>query len=133
MSPFFRDGEEIHVKQNYYNCHSLKRDDIVIVDTYSHYWQILKQVKALPGDKIRMDFDKWSIFINNEQLFSPHGQYVFTKSELDMMNLYLKEDTLIENAYFVFGTQLQNSIDSRKLGGISFENIIWKIDRDIIQ
>lgn len=128
MEPFFKDGENLQVKQNYYNCHTIQRDDFVIVDTHSNYWQIIKQVKATPGDKIIINFDEGSIFINDTKLISPYWDYIFTKPELEMMNLYVKDNLLIKNAYFVFGTLQKNSIDSRKLWWIDRKNIIWKID-----
>lgn len=128
MEPFFKDGENLQVKQNYYNCHTIQRDDFVIVDTHSNYWQIIKQVKAIPGDKIIINVDTGNIFINDTKLISPYWDYIFTKPELEMMNLYVKDNLLIENAYFVFGTLQKNSIDSRKLWWIDRKNIIWKID-----
>lgn len=89
---------------------NIERYDIVVAKTHND--TLIKRVYGLPNDTIECKNGK--IYINEEQIEDP---YAFGETE-DFEKITLKE-----NEYFLMGDNRLVSLDSRKLGPISKEEI----------
>lgn len=125
MYPYFSNWDKIEVLQDFYKCNTIKRNDFVIFN--SSYWQLIKQVKALPWDKVEF-LDK-NIYINWKKIFSNEWNFDFNQSNIDLIWLYLENGYLKKDLYLVFWTRKNWIIDSRILWPINFENIVWKVKK----
>lgn len=128
MYPTLKDSEmaimdALHVKDD-----DIERFDIIVID--SHYLEkyIVKRVIGLPGEKIEYKDDK--LYINDQyypesfldqdyinQIKADKGLSVFT----DDFVIQLNDDEL-----FVLGDNRINSLDSRVLGPVSYQDVVAK-------
>ena len=88
----------------------LKRFDIVVIRENNEY--IIKRIIGLPGEAIRCKDNV--IYINGESLEDKYGNGVTND---------FKEVTIPEGKYFVMGDNREVSLDSRRLGPISYKDI----------
>lgn len=127
MHPILQDGENISVRESYYTCHAIQREDIVIYQSLSR-WQLVKQVKALPGDEVTIDTETQNLRVNHLLLKNPRGEpYIFTSGELKFLSLFLEDGYLKSPYYFLFGTLPSGSFDSRKIGWVLAKDILGKV------
>lgn len=127
MSGILQDGENIQVWEGYYNCHNIHRWDIVIYQTLSR-GQLVKEVKVLPWDLLEADFEKWYLVVNTEVLSNYSWEkYIFTRWELEFMQLYFQEGVMKDENYFIFWTTTFWWYDSRKFAWIMKKDLIWKV------
>lgn len=128
MYPTLKDSEmaimdALHVKDD-----DIERFDIIVID--SHYLEkyIVKRVIGLPGETIEYKDDK--LYINDQyypesfldqdyinQIKADKGLSVFT----DDFVIQLNDDEL-----FVLGDNRINSLDSRVLGPVSYQDVVAK-------
>lgn len=66
MLPTLHDGEKLLV---YKFMYTPKRGDIVTIDTNEHLGKnIIKRVIGLPGDTVKIDYDKHEVYVNGQLL-----------------------------------------------------------------
>lgn len=125
MEPLLKNGQKIQVLDGYYRCNALvNRGDIIIYK--KNDWEIVKQVRALPGDVIK--FENTSMFINGEILKnSIWWIYIFSTKEIALLRAYLQNWILQEWTFFAFWDNLTNSIDSRKIWWLGIDNFVGKV------
>lgn len=125
MNPLFKNGEKVHFLIWYYRCNNLQRGDIIAYDFANTGNIYMKILYGFPGDKIFFEENK--IFINNKELKnSSWNSYFFTDAEIQLMNLFIKNNILDKWSYFIFWDNIWNSDDSRKFWAIWEKNIVWK-------
>lgn len=123
MSPTLSDGDKILVNKISYRLHSIKRNDVVIVQQSGteHNYYSVERVIALPGEKIQIK--DGIVYINGKKL---EEKYDFPVMENG--GLALEDITLDEDEYFVLCDNRNNGEDSRNanVGNILRENIVGK-------
>lgn len=129
MNPLFLDGQKLRVAEGYYQCNpSVVRDDVIIYKSSTTNGSIVKQVRVLPGDIVK--FANHAMILNGETLKNSAGQaYDFAENEIKLLSAYLREGKLQEGSFFVFGDNLANSADSRKIGAVGIANFQGKVLR----
>lgn len=128
MTPLIKNWAKLKVIENYYKCSwKVQRWDVIIYKSSSISWEIVKQIKALPWDKIK--FDKSSMILNGELLKnSSWSIYSFQDQEIKLMSAYLRSWALQDATFFAFGDNVKNSIDSRKIGWIGIIGFVGKVE-----
>lgn len=128
MNPLFKNGEKVYFLIWYYRCNNLQRGDIIAYDFANTGNIYMKILYGFPGDKIFFEENK--IFINNKELKnSSWNSYFFTDAEIQLMNLFIKNNILDKWSYFIFWDNIWNSDDSRKFWAIWEKNIVWKFNK----
>lgn len=127
MSGVLQDWEKISVFEWFYNCHNVERWDIIIYQTLSR-WQLVKEVKVLPWDQLKADFEKGFLQVNGKILSNYLWEnYIFRAEELKFMELFFQDGYMQKDNYFIFWTSIFGWFDSRKIWGINREYILWKV------
>ncbi|HEX3044104.1 MAG TPA: signal peptidase I [Bacillota bacterium] len=125
MEPTFQIGERFIVSGLYYRNHKISRGDVILFTFPKNPGSIyFKRIVALGGEKIEIKDSK--IFINGSEL-DKAGSFTF-----DGNSVSLKQDLSIsvpQNAVFVLGDNLDNSLDSRTplMGPIDIKYIKGKV------
>jgi signal peptidase I len=119
MNPYLKEGQYVLLDKEYFHSNPIRRGDVIAFKselTRGKY--LIKRIIALPYEFVELkDSD---ILVNNELY-----KKVKKKSGSNFVNhLRLK---LEEQQYFVLGDNLDNSFDSRKLGGIKITDILGLI------
>lgn len=115
MYPTLKDGNVISCTTD---TTSIQRGDIVVIKTGFHKL-IIKRVIALPGETI--EIKNGITYVNG----ICYEEFEFEKIE-DAGILADKPLTLSGDEFFVMGDNRNHSSDSRKMGAIKQENIIYK-------
>lgn len=115
MYPTLKDGNIISCTTD---TTSIQRGDIVVIKTGFHKL-IIKRVIALPNETI--EIKNGITYVNG----TCYEEYEFDKIE-DAGILADKSITLSGDEFFVMGDNRNHSSDSRKIGAVKQENIIYK-------
>ena len=110
MDDTLKDGDIMILNEISYKSRELKRFDIVVIRENNEY--IIKRIIGLPGEAIRCKDNV--IYINGESLEDKYGNGVTND---------FKEVTIPEGKYFVMGDNREVSLDSIRLGPISYKDI----------
>ena len=123
MSPTLESGDKILVNKLSYHIHSIKRNDVVIVQQSGseHNYYTVERVIGLPGEEVQIQEGK--VLINGKKLKEP---YDFP--EMENGGLALEPVILEEDEYFVLCDNRNNGEDSRNanVGNIAREDIVGK-------
>lgn len=123
MSPTLESGDKILVNKLSYHIHSIKRNDVVIVQQSGseHNYYTVERVVGLPGEEVQIQDGK--VLINGKKLKEP---YDFP--EMENGGLALEPVILEEDEYFVLCDNRNNGEDSRNanVGNIAREDIVGK-------
>ncbi|MBN2457600.1 signal peptidase I, partial [Candidatus Woesearchaeota archaeon] len=112
MEPLFYDGETVALLNGYYDCNDAKRGDIIAYNYSGNDNPIIKRIIAEGGDLLEFDDDL--LLINNRPLKNSENKtYVFSEKQKNMINLYIEEGRLVEDAFLIFGEDTKSSTDSR--------------------
>jgi len=91
MEPFIKNGQVIQVAKGYYNCHDIKRDDVVIYNYSDGKEPLIKMVKGIEGDTITLQAisENEAHLIINGQLVKNHEnkEYVINAKGQKMLSL----------------------------------------------
>lgn len=133
MEPSLMPEQKIKVLLGYYDCHEIKRNDIVAI-SYMNGERIMgKFVKAIPGDNffLKKKNGSWQVYVNGKILLNSEGMvYDLDINRAKMLALYEKDYNRIipNNAYLILGNITSGSRDSTQFGLISKEKIIGKVE-----
>jgi signal peptidase I len=134
LSPLIKGGTFITIDYNYYQNKEIQRNDIVVRSYPGREGdEIIKIVKAIPGDKFELKQvgdNAWQIFINDKVLVNSQNQpYQINQSRYNLLRSYEKnyKNIIPGNAYFLLGDRVGGSLDSTRFGLISKRNILGKV------
>lgn len=113
MEPLYNDS----TVTLFYRWGSVKRQDIVLVDSAAEDKRIIKRVIALPGD--RVEIKDSVVYLNGAALDEP---YVAYPGGADLAELTVPEGTV-----FVLGDNRAVSLDSRALGPIPEDEVMGTV------
>ena len=123
MNNTLNHGDSLIVEKVSYLFGDVDRFDIVVFPHYDAakgkevYY--IKRVIGLPGETVQIT--DGNIYINGSKLNEDYGYYI---NDIPMNGYDASEEyTIGEDEYFVLGDNRNSSIDSRKIGCISREDI----------
>lgn len=123
MSPTLQDGDEILIDRMTYHIHSIKRNDVVVVqhNGSQHNYYTVERVIGMPGEKVKIEDGE--VYINGEKL---EEKYDFPKMENG--GLALEELTLEEDDYFLLCDNRNECEDSRNanIGNVQKQDIVGR-------
>lgn len=123
MVPRINNADKILHLVGYYNCNKIQRNDIITYNFTGNENLLLKQIKAIPGDKFEYYND--TIFINSKIL--KNSVNISYKISSKMLELYSKSYPILpENTYLILGDNPSGTLDSSKFGLIDKSQIIGK-------
>ena len=121
MSPTLDNQEVLILNKAKYRFTDVKRGDIIAF-TYEDTKYLIKRVIGLPGDHVSIIDNK--VYINGRYYVEDYLKDVDTP-DFDLQDLGYNE--VPEGMYFVLGDNRDNSLDSRKIGLVSKEDIIGEV------
>ena len=132
LAPLINSGQVIKLFYGYYNCHPIRREEIVAYNYAGNDAPIIKIVKAIPGDKWRLNKNNHSyqIIVNNKALKNSEGKlYQIPENKITMLKLYTKSyPVLPEDTYLILGNRVSGSLDASRFGLIDKGNILGKVE-----
>ena len=125
MEPLIKAGQTLILLENYYQCHPVQRGDIIAYEYKGNENPLIKKVKVLGGDAIK--FQKNNLLVNGKILKNSQSRpYVFSQQSKKMINLYIKNEKLIDSAYLILGENVSDALDSRHFGAVSANDFLGK-------
>ena len=126
MEPLLSNGMEITLLSNYYQCgYPIERGDIIAYNFGGDKNPLIKIIKVLSSDEVEVHGAK--LKVNGEFLKNSKGsEYSFSEQQLAIMSLYIKNNHIPENSFFIFGDNISDSKDSRKFGAVSSRDFLGK-------
>lgn len=132
LAPILNPGDEITVQYGYYQCRQVNRGDIIAYNFAGNPEPIIKIVKALPGDELKLKklegSNCWEVLVNEQVLKTSENQdYCLPEPRQKMLELY--QGIIAENAYLILGNLAQGSLDSTRFGLVHKTDILGKVKR----
>lgn len=132
MQPLFKEGAEVKIDFNYYNCKKPQTGEIVIYQYSPDKNPIIKGIKGVAGDTIELKptADKWNIIINSQILRNSAGQeYAIDRKGYNLLSLYIKDygNKIPTNSFLIMGDQAQGTFDSSMLGLVGTQGLLGKV------
>jgi len=131
MSPLIKNGQTITVLKGYYNCHKVKRNDVILLRYAGNKNPLIKIVKAIPGDSWHLENSNgcYHIIVNGNIVKNSEGKnYCLSGKKAKMLQLYASDYPIIpQNAYLVLGNKVEGTMDSTRFGLLGKDNIIGKV------
>ena len=132
MFPFINSGDKVTAIYDYYNCHDVLRNDVVLYDYSGNKNLLIKFVKAVPGDtwSLKKVNNEYEIVVNGISLLNHENiPYSLTENSIKMIELYIKDYPVIpENTYLLLGDKTSGSMDSTKFGLVNKKQIMAKVE-----
>ncbi len=136
LSGIVESGETVNVLLGYYDCHEIKREDIVAYDYAGNENPVIKVVKALPSDSFSLKESKegfgWNLFVNGKIAANSENQpYLLNESRYKMPSLYERDynGVVPENSYLLLGNVASGSLDSTVFGLVHKSDILGKMEK----
>lgn len=132
LSGFIENGQTIKVREGYYACNEVKRDDIVIY-RYAGTSQIIKVVKGIPGDTFELRAirpGRYNILIGGVVAQNSKNEpYLIGPDEHKMLSLYVRDykGVIPKDAYLILGNLPGGSTDSTEFGLVGRKDLIGKV------
>lgn len=128
MEPILKDKTKVTLLENYYKCgHSVQKGDWIAYDYAGNKNMLIKIIKATDQDEI--EILGGNMKINGEFLVNSAGKrYIFTKQEVKLLSLYIKDQHIPQKSFFAFGDNVTASKDSRKFGAVSAQDFLGKFE-----
>jgi signal peptidase I len=126
------DGQIVKVFLNYYDCHKIQRNDLVLYSFAGRKTPLIKIVRGIPGDKLNLQQTTggWHILINNKILKNSQDiPYLIFGQGYKMLTLY--EDKIPSGAYLILSNLPGGAMDSTRFGLIGREGILGKAIKKI--
>lgn len=127
MYPLFENGEIVTAEENYYDCHEIEKEDVVIFNFKTREGDYIKRVRAMEGDTL--EFEDSYIKINGEFTLNSVGEkYIINQSQQRILSIPLENNIMPKNSYLVLGDNTDTStFDSRQFSFISKKQIIGRV------
>lgn len=132
LEGIFNDGDNVKILHDFYDCNDIQRGDVIIYDYSKQEDNLIKSVKAIPGDTIELRANEQgsrNIFVNGEILTSSSGApYILAAGKKTMLELHINDfqGKVPENMYVILGNQPEGTLDSIRFGFVNKQRIIGK-------
>jgi signal peptidase I len=112
-----------------------QKNDIIVVNYDERNELLVKRIIGTEGDKVKINFRTWEVFVNDELLPQPYLEDNIQKLEGRPMtsgNMKLDENHCVEfvvakGHVFVMGDNRNMSLDSRSIGQLDVDEILGKV------
>jgi hypothetical protein len=130
-------GQKFRVITNYYNCHPVKRNDLVFYQFSTAMDPVVKIARGIPGDKFELKPFKprhaWSLLINGDEVKSElpnHEVYFFGAASPPTLSLYVKSRNSHLGADEIIGLSSYppGDSDSGTAGIIKLVDVVGKVE-----
>jgi len=134
LSPLIENGDTVKVLFGYYNCHKIKRNDVVAYYYAGNKDPLIKIVRGVPGDSFKLEQTEqgaWHIIINGEILKNSAGYpYLISGKRYEMLALYEKDykGEIPDGAYLLLGNITSGAQDSTRFGLVGRSDILGKVE-----
>lgn len=135
MQPNFHTGERIIVNKILYDFRNPKHGEVVVFHVPTEGRDFIKRIIAVPGDKVKVEGDTVTVngkVVNEtyiqDALEEKHRNNELYNTEANFPNEYVTEDVVPEGHVFVLGDNRSNSTDSRRIGYVSYDEIVGRAD-----
>lgn len=133
LDPLIKPEQTIKAFFDYYNCHEIKREDIVLFNYAGKKNPVIKIVKGISRDKfeLRETEGGWNIIVNNQIVRNSEAKpYLISGNAYKMLSLYEKDykGVIPEDAYLLLGNRVSGSVDSTTFGLVDKSGIIAKVE-----
>lgn len=122
-------GQKVRIKKGYYDCHEVKRGDLIAYKFGGGSDILIKRVVGIPGDTWRLEKSSDGshvLFVNQiEQRTTLDVLYRFTEAQAKMLSLY--KSPIPEDTYLILGNQPGGTLDSSRFGLIGKNNLLGKV------
>ena len=122
MEPNFYNGDYLIIDEVSYNIKNPQREEVVVLKLPGNSSFFIKRIIGLPGERIEIKENK--IYIFNKE--NPEGFFLEENYLQGEPNYFDMSFALTDNEYFVMGDNRSQSLDSRRWGSISKDNIVGK-------
>jgi signal peptidase I len=133
MYPFLKPEEDVQAFFNYYDCHDILRNDVVLYKYTGNTNLLIKFIKAIPGDKWNLNKTDsgYEIVVNDVNLLNSEGKlYLISESSIKMLALYVKDYPIIPtDTYLLLGDKIDGSLDSTSFGLVSRKDIMARVQK----
>ena len=129
MSPMIQNNDIVILLHEYYEKCDKKpqKGDLIAYDYVGEKIPIIKVLVANSEDFLQIKNN--TLWINGAEYKNSENQrYNFSKGEIGMLKLYIHNNHIKKNTYFILGDNINNSKDSRKFGAISLKKILGKFE-----
>lgn len=133
LEPLVKSNSQIKALFGYYNCHEIKRGDVVLFNYAGDKNPVIKIVKGISGDKfeLRETEGGWNIIVNNQIVKNSESKpYLISGNAYKMLSLYERDykGVIPENAYLLLGNRVSGSVDSTTFGLVDKSGIVAKVE-----
>jgi len=133
MSPLLEPEQKIGELVGYYNCHSIKRNDVVVFQNSHDQIPIIKIVKGVGGDlfSVAPALGGWNILINGKiALNSENKPYLLDEQKAKKTQLFVwdYEGVIPKDKLLVLGDRTEGTLDSTVFGLISSSDVLGKAE-----
>jgi signal peptidase I len=132
LAGLIESGSVVKILFGYYNCHEVKKNDVIIYSYAGDKNSLIKVAKGIPGDQFHLEKSAtgcWNILINNEAVInSKNISYCFDDRGYRRLILYEKsyQGVIPANAYFILGNAIEGTLDSTHFGLVGRQDILGK-------
>lgn len=135
MQPNFHTGERIIVNKIIYDMRAPKHGEVIVFHVPEEGRDFIKRVIGVPGDTVQVEGD--TITINGqivdetyikEVVDEKHKHDELYNIEANFPNQDVPDGTVPEGHVFVLGDNRSNSTDSRRIGYVSYSEIVGRAD-----
>lgn len=135
MQPNFHTGERIIVNKILYDFRDPKHGEVIVFHVPTEGRDFIKRVIGVPGDTVKVEGDTVTVngqVVNEtyiqEALDEKHKNNEFYNTEANFPNEFVTESVVPEGHVFVLGDNRSNSTDSRRIGYVSYDEIVGRAD-----
>lgn len=135
LSGLIEDGSDIEILLNYYSCHPIQRNEVVIYGYSGNKNPLIKIAKGIENDKFKLVKSGtgcgWNILINDKITENSKGlPYCINANGYRMLSLYESDyrGIIPKNTYLILGNVPDGTLDSTRFGLVDKSDIIGKVE-----
>lgn len=135
MQPNFHTSERIIVNKILYDFRDPKHGEVIVFHVPTEGRDFIKRVIGVPGDTVKVEGD--TITVNGKVVDETyikdivnekHKNNELYNTEANFPNDIITDGVVPEGHVFVLGDNRSNSTDSRRIGYVSFDEIVGRAD-----
>lgn len=130
MEPLILNGERVLVDLDYFRGgkNTIQQGDVIIFENPHSHDRIIKRVGIIAWDRVEKKLENGTLLVNGKVLMnSVLEPYIFDDRAYRWIDIYTKSGIIIENTYFLYGDNIDASVDSRITWPVTLEWILGKV------
>jgi signal peptidase I len=135
LTPLLAHGQDVAIQMDYYACHPVERDDLVVF-RHAGTQTLIKLVPGLPGETMALapieEGAAWRLLVNGEVVTNSEGEpYRLDARGERMLSLYIRDyrGVIPPGTYLVLGNLPNGSRDSTAFGLIGASQLLGKAEQ----